>query len=113
SPLFGGVFWDAQDVLLEDIDRIEVISGPGAALWGANAVNGVININTKSAKDTPGLFLEGGGGPELRGLGSVRYGMALSPDLHVRVYGKYSNRDSEVLTNRRDADNKWQMSQGG
>jgi len=52
TPLYSGVFWEAQDYLLEDIDRIEVISGPGAALWGANAVNGVININTKSAKDT-------------------------------------------------------------
>src|SRR6266436_607558 len=68
SPLFGGVFWDAQDVLLEDIDRIEVISGPGAALWGANAVNGVINIITRNAKETQGLFLQAGGGSELRGL---------------------------------------------
>src|SRR5579871_102753 len=52
SPLFGGVFWDVQNVLLEDVDRIEVISGPGGTLWGANAVNGVINIITKRAKDT-------------------------------------------------------------
>jgi len=113
SPLFGGVFWDAQDVLLEDVDRIEVISGPGAALWGANAVNGVININTKNAKDTQGLFLEGGGGPELRGLGGARYGLALTPNLQVRIYGKYSNRDGAVLADGHDAANKWQMSQGG
>src|SRR5436189_842116 len=74
TPLFSGVFWDAQDTLLEDVDRIEVISGPGATLWGANAVNDVINVITRSAKDTQGLFLEGGGGTELRGFGGVRYG---------------------------------------
>ena len=62
SPLFSGVFWDAQDVVLEDIDRIEVISGPGATLWGANAVNGVINIITRSAADTQGTLLAGGAG---------------------------------------------------
>src|SRR5205085_3574492 len=73
TPLYAGVFWDVQDTLLEDIDRIEVISGPSATLWGANAVNGVINVTTKSAKDTQGLFLEGGGGTELRDFGGVRY----------------------------------------
>ena len=80
SPLFAGVFWDVQDVLLEDIERIEVISGPGATLYGANAVNGVINITTRSAKDTQGLLVEGGGGSELRGFGGLRYGAALSPN---------------------------------
>src|SRR5882724_11239730 len=66
TPLFSGVFWNVQDYLLEDIDRIEVISGPGGTLWGANAVNGVINITSKSAKDTQGFYLEGGGGSVLR-----------------------------------------------
>ena len=56
SPLFAGVFWDQQDVLLEDIEQIEVISGPGATAWGANAVNGVINISTRPAKDTQGFL---------------------------------------------------------
>src|SRR5258707_10106538 len=65
TPLFSGVFWDVQQVTLADIDRIEVISGPGATLWGANAVNGVINVITKDAKDTPGVALPGGGGTEL------------------------------------------------
>src|SRR6266498_5025593 len=88
TPLYAGVFWDAQDTLLEDIDRIEVISGPGATLWGANAVNGVINIITKSSKDTQGALLQGGGGSELRGFGGVRYGGARG-NLHYRVYGKY------------------------
>src|SRR5205809_7152917 len=74
TPLYAGVFWDAQDTLLEDIDRIEVISGPGATQWGANAVNGVINIITKKSKDTQGVLFEGGGGTELRGFGGIRYG---------------------------------------
>src|SRR5258706_916491 len=85
TPLYAGVFWDVQDTLLEDVDRIEVISGPGATLWGANAVNGVINITTKSAKDTQGLFLEGGGGTELRDFGGFRYGGQLSTTPDYRV----------------------------
>ena len=64
TPLFSGVFWDVQDVVLEDIDRVEVVRGPGATLWGANAVNGVISIITKSARDTQGLLISGGGGTE-------------------------------------------------
>jgi iron complex outermembrane receptor protein len=113
SPLFAGVFWDAQDVLLEDVERIEVISGPGATLWGANAVNGVINVITKSAKDTQGVLLEGGGGAGLQGLGGVRYGGALGPNLYFRVYGKYTDRDSTVFPNGRDAGNAYHMGQGG
>lgn len=62
TPLFSGVFWDETDTVLEDVDRIEVIRGPGAALWGANAVNGVINIITKSAKETTGTMVSTGGG---------------------------------------------------
>src|SRR5688572_13702828 len=70
TPLYAGVFWDVQNLLLEDVDRIEVISGPGGTLWGANAVNGVINIITKSSRDTKGLFAEGAYGNTLPGLGS-------------------------------------------
>src|SRR5438034_8129135 len=88
TPLYAGVFWDVQDALLADIDRIEVVSGPGGTLWGANAVNGVINIITRSAAETQGLYLEGGGGSELRGFGGLRYGGQLTPQLHYRVYGK-------------------------
>src|SRR5207244_1907268 len=77
TPLFAGVFWDAQDTLLEDIERIEVISGPGASLWGANAVNGVINIITKNAKETQGGLVSAGGGTLLQGFESGRYGRDL------------------------------------
>lgn len=113
SPLFAGMFWDIQDVLLEDVERIEVISGPGGTLWGANAVNGVINIITRHAKDTPGFLVEGGGGKELQGFGSARYSGSISPRAHLRVYGKYSSRDGAVLPNGEDIENDWSLGQGG
>ncbi|HEY0945274.1 MAG TPA: TonB-dependent receptor [Opitutaceae bacterium] len=113
TPLYAGVFWDAQDTLLEDVDRIEVVSGPGATLWGANAVNGVINLVTKSARDTQGLLLLGGGGTELRGFAGVRYGGEIAPNLHYRVYAKYFDRDSSVRAVGGDAGNDWHMGQGG
>jgi iron complex outermembrane receptor protein len=113
TPLYSGVFWDVQDYLLEDIDRIEVISGPGSTLWGANAVNGVINIISKSAKDTQGLYVEGGGGSELRGFGGVRYGGTLTSNVYYRVYGKYFDRDSALLANGNNAGDSWNMGQGG
>lgn len=113
TPLFSGVFWDRQDYLLEDIDRIEVISGPGGTLWGANAVNGVINITTKSARDTQGGFLEAGGGTELRGFASMRYGGALAPNVHYRIYGKHAERDNSVLTDGGESRDGWHASQGG
>jgi iron complex outermembrane receptor protein len=113
TPLFSGVFWDQQDYLLADIDRIEVISGPGGTLWGANAVNGVINVITKSAKDTQGLYAEAGGGSTLQDFVGVRYGLTLAPDVYVRVYGKYFDRDSEVFPNGDDASDSWRMGQGG
>lgn len=113
TPLSSGVFWDVQDTLLEDVDRIEVISGPGATLWGANAVNGVINVTTKSAKDTQGVLLLGGGGTELRDFGGVRYGGALTSNLHFRVYGKYFDRDGTMFSTGRDANNDWHVGQGG
>jgi iron complex outermembrane receptor protein len=74
SPLFSGVQWPMVDTLLEDVDRIEVVRGPGATLWGANAVNGVINIITKSAWVTPGGLLTVGGGTEEQGFGALRLG---------------------------------------
>ena len=87
TPLFSGVFWDAQDVVLADVERIEVISGPGATLWGANAVNGVINIITKSAGATQGLLAGAGFDREMRS-GVLRYGGALGGGGRYRVYAK-------------------------
>src|SRR5690242_8892434 len=113
TPLFSGVFWDVQDVPLADIDRIEVISGPGATLWGANAVNGVINIITKDANDTQGLLLSGGGGTELRGFGAARYGGALGTHGHYRIYGGGFGRDPTALPNGQDAKDDWHLGQGG
>jgi iron complex outermembrane receptor protein len=113
TPLFSGVFWDVQDYLLQDIDRVEVISGPGGTLWGANAVNGVINITSKSAKDTQGLYLEGGGGTQLQDFGGVRYGGTVASNVYFRVYGKYFDRDNEVFGNGKDAPDSWNMGRGG
>jgi iron complex outermembrane recepter protein len=94
SPVSGGVYWDVQDVLLEDIDRIEVVRGPGGTLWGANAVNGVINIITKSAKDTQGAYIGVIGGTVERSTEMARYGGKIGEDGHYRVYGKYFDRGS-------------------
>ena len=113
TPLDAGVFWDVQNVLLEDIDRIEVVSGPGGTLWGANAVNGVINIVTKSAKETQGLMMEGGGGSFLQDFGAIRYGGGNGTNLFFRVYAQRFDQDSTVFASGKDADNSWDMSQGG
>src|SRR5580658_3551644 len=87
SPLFSGVFWDAQDVMLEDIERIEVISGPGATLWGANAVNGVINIITRPAKTTQGTLVAAGSGNR-ETAAAVRTSGTFGDDGRYRVYAK-------------------------
>jgi iron complex outermembrane recepter protein len=96
SPLFSGVFWDMQDTVLEDVDRIEVISGPGATLWGANAVNGIINIVTKDARETQGALFSAGGGNEERVFGAARYGGGNEQNRY-RAYVKYFDRDDAVL----------------
>ena len=112
SPLFSGVFWDRQDVLLEDIERIEVISGPGSTLWGVNAVNGVINVITRSAKDTQGALvsLQSGTTGETS---SVRYGGKLGEDGHFRVYGQNSNHDDTTLENGTRIEDGWNKNQIG
>jgi iron complex outermembrane receptor protein len=92
TPLFSGVWWDSQDVMLPDVERIEVISGPGAALWGANAVNGVINIITRAAGDTQGVLASAGAGNLERGA-AVRQGGALGDAGHYRVYAKHFRHD--------------------
>ena len=113
SPLFAGVFWDVQDTLLEDVDRIEVISGPGGTLWGANAVNGVINIITRSAEDTQGGFAELGGGNEEQGFAGFRYGGKLGENAALRGYLKSFKRDASRSADGGHAIDEWQMSQGG
>ncbi|MDG9668694.1 TonB-dependent receptor [Hahella sp. CR1] len=112
SPLYAGVFWDAQDTLLEDIVRIEVIFGPGGTLWGANAVNGVINIITRSSQDTQDGFAELGGGDEEKGFAGVRYGGRLG-DYTARAYVKAFDRDDSLLLDGEDARDGWRMGQGG
>jgi len=114
TPLFSGVFWDVQDTMLEDIERIEVIRGPGAALWGANAVNGVINIITKDAHATKGGLLSASYGTEENGVGSIRYGLGVSEDLSVRIYAKYLNRDDQKIPyTSRDASDEWSAFRSG
>lgn len=113
TPLYAGVFWDIQDTLLEDIDRIEVISGSGATLWGANAVNGVISIKTKHGRDTQGLLVESGGGTQPRGFMNARYGGRFGSDTYYRAYGKVFSRDRTLLSNGRDGGNEWKVGQTG
>lgn len=111
TPLFSGVFWDVQDVMLEDVERIEVISGPGGTLWGVNAVNGVINIITRSAKSTQGGLAAASGGNR-GGEAALRYGAAVG-GAHVRGYAKYLTRNhtsTEAGTAKNDA---WHKAQAG
>src|SRR5436305_2925669 len=89
TPLFSGVYWNVQDVMLEDVDRIEVIRGPGATLWGANAVDGVINVITKKAKATQSAVVTAGAGTEERAAGGVRFGSKLGDNTYYRAYTKY------------------------
>ena len=112
-PLHAGVYWDVQDTVLEDVAQIEVISGPGATLWGSNAVNGVINIITKTARDTQGALVTGSSGSELRGSVGIRYGAQINPDTHFRAYGKYFGRDSSQLPTGPQATDGWRMGQSG
>ncbi len=112
NPIFAGTYWDIQDLLLEDIERIEVVRGPGATVWGANAVNGVINIITKNAKDTQGTLVMARGGTEERGTTGFRYGGSGSDDLHYRVWGKWFERDAGFNVAGREADD-WRQGRGG
>ncbi len=113
TPLYSGVYWQYQDVLFEDLERIEVIRGPGATVWGANAVNGVINISTKPAAETQGILLSAGGGNLEPALFSARYGGRISDTAAYRVYGKFSNHEDFRLLNGQDAEDEWRHGQGG
>ena len=118
TPLYAGVFWDIQNVLLEDVDRIEVISGPGGALWGANAVNGVINLITKSAKQTQGLFAEAGAGTQKPWFVNLRYGGKIGSRFQYRIYGMAFKEASTRLAkpikpDSLDAKDEWSIGQAG
>jgi iron complex outermembrane receptor protein len=97
-PTYSNVFWDVQDTLMDDIERIEVIRGPGASLWGANAVNGVINIVTKHAKNTEGGLITAGGGNYDKAFTAGRYGGRIGELGHYRIYGKYGLRNHLVTS---------------
>src|SRR5438309_3101227 len=112
TPLFAGVYWQVQDTLLEDIERIEVIRGPGGTIWGANAVNGVINIITKSAKDTRGMLASAGGGNIDQGFVNFRYGAGRGKSFNYRIYGKAFTRGPEFHPDGHLFDD-WRMGQTG
>ena len=112
NTVFNGVFWDSQDYLLEDIDRIEVIRGPGGTLYGANAVNGVINIITKSAEQTQGGYVNGGGGSQDTGFGAARWGQKLGENGFLRGYVKYDEHAAMNLGNGKAFD-EWDTTRGG
>lgn len=107
SPLFAGVFWGEQDVFLEDLARIEVVSGPGGTLWGANAVNGVINVVSRSAEDTQGELISLGAGTHQRQI-AARYGGALTnTGGHYRVYAKHSAHDDTLRATGEASQTDW------
>lgn len=113
NPSFTGVTWNVQDTMMEDIERIEVIRGPGAAMWGVNAVNGVINIITKKTKDTLGNLVVAGAGNQERGFAAFRHGGRLGDDGSYRVYGKGFSRDSTIGTAGQKQNDTWQSGQAG
>jgi len=110
---FSGVYWDTQDVMLEDVDRIEVIRGPGATVWGANAVNGVINIISKTAKQTQGGLLVAGGGTEEEGFASMRYGVEINDSSYARLYIKGSAKGEFKTEEGDNSGDDWSNFQGG
>ena len=112
SPLFSGVFWEAQDVMLEDVDRIEVISGPGATIWGSNAVNGVINIITRPARDTQGSLVSVGAGNRERSA-AARYGARVGERVHYRIYAKKFDLDSSERTDGLSLRDRQRQTQAG
>jgi iron complex outermembrane receptor protein len=112
DPLFHGVYWEVQDTLLEDIDRIEVIRGPGGTIWGANAVNGVINIITKNAKDTRGTLVSAGGGTVNQGFLDFRQGGGNDNGFNYRIYGKGVDTGPDYHYDHQQFDD-WRRAQGG
>ena len=112
TPLFAGTYWEVQDTVMEDIDRIEVIRGPGGTIWGPNAVDGVINVITKPASETRGTLAKVGGGNEEQGFATIRYGGSVGANVNYRIYAKGFTRGPEYHPDRRNFDD-WRASQGG
>jgi iron complex outermembrane recepter protein len=112
TPQFGGVLWNAQDYVLQDVDHVEAIRGAGASVWGSNAVNGVVNITTKSADQTQGWLISGLGGTDQQD-GEVRYGGKLDSTTYYRVYTKYSDYDDSVSQSGGSAYDAWDSLQSG
>ncbi len=112
TTLIAGTYWEVQDYLLEDVDRIEVVRGPGGTIWGPNAVNGVINIITKSSKDTRGEYVSLGGGNEEQGFFNSRYGRGDGKSFDYRVYAKGFNRGPEYHSDNNNFD-RWRAAQAG
>jgi iron complex outermembrane receptor protein len=113
DPLSGGVFWDVQDTLMEDIERIEVVRGPGGTLWGANAVNGVISIITKHTIETKGAVLSGGGGIGERTSVAGRYGGSLGPNASYRAYAKSFDQGATLEASGQSATDSLHVTQAG
>jgi iron complex outermembrane receptor protein len=113
TPSSAGVYWNSQDVVMEDLDRIEVIRGPGATLWGANAVDGVINVLSKSAKETQGLLVSASTGSVAQDITTVRFGGELASNLYYRVYAKRFDDDTFSTTAGSSAGDSWNSTLGG
>ncbi len=112
-PTFSGVFWENQDLFIEDIERIEVVRGPGASLWGSNAVNGVISIITKHAKDSLGIQAVAGGGDYEKGFARARWGEPLNANSYIRAYASYFSRNEMIDKSQNGLDDAWDKYQTG
>ncbi|MEQ8763978.1 MAG: TonB-dependent receptor [Planctomycetota bacterium] len=108
THLFSGVYWQVPQPILADLERIEVIRGPGATLWGANAVNGVINVITKSARDTQGGYVEAGSGTQLQGFSALRYGGELDEDIYYRVFAQHMNVGRQETVTGTEGFDQWE-----
>lgn len=113
APLFAGVYWDAQDVLLEDVERIEVIRGPGASLWGANAVNGVVSVVTRRSSDASGTALSFRTGGAERAIASLRHGTSLGGGAHLRAWGRFADRPDFEDAAGAPVGDRWAVLRGG